>query len=676
MELTKRKQASAKKGDGRVLKGRWDNIHSDIRTASQPIAEAGKFDDAIFAAFRYVEGEIQDRIGSTKVGQALIDEAFEGPIPRIDISDDIRNRQGIKEIFSGALLTIRNDRGHKKSPSLPCNTLDACLLHLSFASFLLYLLSKDKNNFPQIQAVRTLGSYEQPRVELRGSNFGSSPRVLANNDEAWIVKTTPTIIEALLTSGFSGTIKITSEGNESNGIVYDARVLEQRNENVYEPIATEIPLYADAACTRLYSGVVGLLLLATEGGREFIRLIPTSTGQYKAGSYITHGPFSNETVGEAWYRDPNNGEIKYAWAGSTVATPEIVGPVGTPELVGISLLPNRIKVQDDERRPLQVTGVTRDGAVTKENDVTNAVTWRTLDSGVAYVKDAVVYGKRLGRTKVECELQSFVASADVWVEHSLAGDKAIYCQGFKRLQQVRVDQDDNLYFCNQSASVYRIARTGSLEEVARIPLAETSSYGIDCIAIDGNRHLYVSDVEKRVCLRIPWKGHNYGSPTIVADSVNGTKKSIAVDSMGNVFVAVMGPGPHAGSIVHVKPDGRERSFPTRDMAIYVALDRQGNILTPSRRERAIHVYDREGELVDVIAHGVEDAESDILVDQTGAIYMPFFHSGRLVKITQDSSGPSTELIAEGFQNPGGIAMDSQGHIYVSNFGGNSIEMIY
>jgi hypothetical protein len=81
----------------------WDNIHPAIRDASRPIAEVGKFDDAIFAAFRYIEGEIQERIGSKSIGQTLLDEAFDGTPPKINISDDARDREGIKEIFSGAL---------------------------------------------------------------------------------------------------------------------------------------------------------------------------------------------------------------------------------------------------------------------------------------------------------------------------------------------------------------------------------------------------------------------------------------------------------------------------------------------------------------------------------------------------------------------------------------------
>jgi Protein of unknown function (Hypoth_ymh) len=654
----------------------WNNIHPAIRDASQPIAEADKFDDAIFAAFRYLEGEIQERIGSKSIGQALLDEAFDGLAPKINISDDTRDREGIKAIFSGALGNIRNDRGHKKAPFLPCRSLNDCLLYLSFVSFLLYLLSQDKNTFPQIQAIRVLGSYEQPRVELRGVNFGGPVRVLANDTESSIVRTTETVIEALLPPRFSGTIRIRSDASESNNVYYDAESLKQDIQNAYEIIASELPLYEDAACTRLRSGVVGLLLRATEAGREFLRIEPSHPNRYKAGYYVSHGPFGSEVVGETWYRDPSSGEVLYAWTGSAIANPEIIGQARALRLLSISILPSRIKAHDDERRTLRVLGIVKDDTVRKEIDVTDKVSWQTLDSNVAFVKDGIVFPKRLGRTKVECELEALVASADIWVEHYLRGEKVVYFQGIRRLQQIRFDQEDNLYFCNQSASVFQIARAGGVKEVVRISLPETAAFGIDCIAIDSNRNLYVSDTEKRVCLRFPWIGHKYANPDTIARIVDGPKKSIAIDSTGNIFVAVMGPGVQDGYIIHVQPDGTESFFPTRDMPIYLALDGAGNILTASRSERAVHVYNRAGELIDVIAHGVADAESDLLIDQTGAVYIPFFHSGRLLRITKEASGTKIELIAEGFQNPGGIAMDSLGRIYISNFGANSIQMLY
>jgi hypothetical protein len=46
----------------RLSEGAWEIVHPGITQATKAIAEAGQYDDAIFAAFRYVEGEIRERV--------------------------------------------------------------------------------------------------------------------------------------------------------------------------------------------------------------------------------------------------------------------------------------------------------------------------------------------------------------------------------------------------------------------------------------------------------------------------------------------------------------------------------------------------------------------------------------------------------------------------------------
>jgi DNA-binding beta-propeller fold protein YncE len=653
----------------------WENIHPAICHASQAIAEAEKFDDAIFAAFRLVEAEVQERISSKQIGMNLLDEAFDGAKPRIDISDDTRDQKGIKEIFSGALANIRNDRGHKKSPFLPCATLDACLLHLSFASLLIYLLSKDRNTFPKIQSIRVLGLYDHPRVELRGINFLESARVFSGNQEISVVTIKKMLIEALLPVQFSGKLKVVVDGNESNEISCDVEPLKQQVGNHYKIVGVEIPLYKDVDCNHKRQEFVGTLVRVIEVGREYLRIIPTYPGQYRTDCYIAEEFLAETTVGETWYRNPDNGEICYGWTSSILGTPRVIGVAGECRLIGILMLPAQIKTSINESRTLRVIGIYKDNIARQEIDITDKVSWESYDTNIAVVKNGVVFPKRLGKVRIECKLDEFVGSSDVLVENLVKGDKVIYFQGVKLLQQISFDDKDNLYICNQSASIYKIAKAGGFHEVLRIPVDEKSAYAIDCLVVDKHCNIYVNDVSRGICFRCPWDGQKYANLEVIGNVVNGTKKSIIVDSMGNVFIAVMS-GVGTGAVVHIDPSGKEVFFPTRDVPIYLAFDPQGNLLIPSRQECAIHIYSRTGELLNVVPHGVSDAECGILVDKAGAIYLPFFYNGRILKITHYESDTQTEWIAEGFQNPGGIAMDSQGHIYVSNFSGNSIDIVY
>lgn len=282
---------------GTLNESTWELVHSGIAQAAKVIAEAGQYDDAIFAAFRYVEADIQQRIGSKSVGIALLDEAFDGSSPRIRISDDKRDQEGAKKLFEGALISIRNDRGHKKTPSLPCTSGLACVQHLSFASLLLYLLDKDRNTYPRIHSLRLLGVSAEPRVEVIGNNFSANSAVVAEDTPVQIVRLTPTSIEALLPAQFSGELSVVAGEKVSNAVYCDATLLTNQAGNRYEVIRAEIPLYEDTDCTQRRAGVVGLLIRATEGEQDFMRVIPTPPFTCKAGCYVTHGPFSEETVG-------------------------------------------------------------------------------------------------------------------------------------------------------------------------------------------------------------------------------------------------------------------------------------------------------------------------------------------------------------------------------------------
>ncbi len=688
--LEKRKAAQPLAHRSSIIPNRkeaiWEKLHPAIRKEAQAIAEAGKFDDAIFAAFRYVEGEIQNRIGSTNIGKSLLNEAFDGPSPKILISQNQHDREGIKELFSGAFSNIRNDRGHKKAPAIPCKNLETCFLYLSFASLLLYLLSKDQNIFPYVESIRIFGTPDQPLAELRGRNFTAGAKVMAQGSELRINQINPTMIEVSLSSNFSGSIRVVIDDNEGNEVSCDAQAA-KRPEGWREVIGVDIPLYEDAACTKQRSEFVGLLLRSNDVGREFLQIVPTCSGIYNTGYYVTHGPFEMGTVvGESWYRDPNTADIRSAWSSSAVAAPQVICKAGNFVLGGIAVLPRHVETQLGEQRTLRVLGWGKDGSIRKEVDLSNEIelSWKSNDSSIVYVNKSVLYSKTLGKTLVECRYKGFVASTQINVGNYPKGKRVVYFQGLRRLQQIRFDDDDNLYICNQSASVYRVLRGGGFEELIRLPELEMMPYGIDCIAVDKDRNLYVNDLSTGGCLRFRWDGKRYKNPVLIGTVIHGTKKSIVVDQQGHVFVAVMGGEPGRGYIIHIEPDGSESYFPTNDTAIYLALDQQGNIYTPSQSARAIHVYNREGTLINTIPDVVKESPSDILIDRNGAIYMPFFYSGKVLKIVLTESSPIVTLIAEGFRTPGGTAIDSQGRLYVSNFEGNpisnlegnTIEMIY
>ena len=656
----------------------WEPIHPEIIKASQEIAIAGKYDDAIFAAFRIVEAMLQERIASKSIGEALIVEAFEGDPPQVNISSDPRDRRGIRDLFAGALSNIRNDRGHKKTPLTPCESINDCVLYLAVASFLINLLAKDKNTFPRIDSVRILGTAEDPRAELRGINFaGSRVAVVAGGAQISIVRKAPTVLEIVLPRNFFGNISVVADGKRSGESFCDVSSLGKEPESYLEVIAAELPLYSDAKAHKKRPEVVGILLRSIDSSRESIIISPTYPGRYEAGHYVTHGPYEHGTsVGETWFADPTTGSIEYAWTGSMIATPNMVGAVGTFRLGGISILPTSVHTQVGENRRLRVSGWGRDGPVQKELDVTGRVRWKTSDSSVAFVKEGVVIPKGLGRARAECELDGFVASVELSVEHLLKGQRTTYFQGLRRLQQIRFDREDNLYISNQGPSVFRLDKTGAFAEVVRISSSPRGFPGIDCLCLDTDKNLYVNDVSKRSAFKFEWNGKAYENPIQIAGTLAGAKKGIAVANSGDVFVAVMG-SPGQGWIVRREIDGKETSFPTKGMPIWLAAGPDGNIYVPIVASSSILIYQPDGALVGEIPHQFKDAGiSDILVSADGAVYLGFFHAGRILRISYKTPLWHAELLPQHFGTPGGIAMDSRGRLYVSDSAGNSIDVVY
>ncbi len=651
----------------------WDIIHPNIRAASETITLAGKYDDAIFAAFRTIEAEIQQRAKSKSIGQHLLDEAFDGQLPKIEIADAGNDRIGIKSLFSGALSNIRNDRGHKKVPFLPCSTPDGCHLYLSFASFLLYLLDRDRNVLPHIDAVRVFGTDVNPRVEIRGQNFRADAIVLAEEQKVDVVRLTSESIEAILPSPFVGYISIRDKGINSNKVLCDSETVAKEPKSTYEALHADLPLFSDPKCTRQRSGVFGLLIRATESGRAFLRIVPTRYGRYKAGNYITHGPWEKGGVDESWYRDPDTGEPKYAWTGSLVMCPDVLGPAAPSKLVGITLLPQTVSMPLNSRRYLRPIGWFQNGPVRIEQDIAAKVSWQTSNEKIAYAKGSTLFGKGLGTANIECRLETYFAKTSVSIGSAVRGERTIYLEGFRRLQHIRFDADNNLYFVNQGPSVWRISHDGTLDEVIRVSSLESQPVGIDCLAIDSN-NIYVNDLHRRVCLRFPFANNQLGSPKTIATLIpKCTKKGIAIDSNGNVFVAVL-DNPKHGWIIRVSPDGNESVIDTQHLITCLAINANNEICTPSNDDHAVHVYGNDGTLRHTYVHGIDDSSSDIAIDATGAFILPFFYSGKVFRVHPDRPS-QPQLIAEGFRNPCGVAFDAAGQLYVSNFGGMSIEKV-
>lgn len=88
-------------------------LHAVILQSSVPIFLSGKYDTAVFDAFKQVEIAIRKKTGLTQIGVSLAREAFKqvtGPLTDTSVAPG--EQQGLSDLFAGAFGSPRNATGH------------------------------------------------------------------------------------------------------------------------------------------------------------------------------------------------------------------------------------------------------------------------------------------------------------------------------------------------------------------------------------------------------------------------------------------------------------------------------------------------------------------------------------------------------------------------------------
>ncbi len=118
---------------------RLEGLHPLIQEAAASRFGSGHYEDAIFAAFRAVEGRVRTLSGLDLSGRKLMEGAFggESPVIRVATGQDRSARdeqEGFRFIFMGATQGIRNPKAHDEVEQRdPQRTLE----YLAFASLLM-----------------------------------------------------------------------------------------------------------------------------------------------------------------------------------------------------------------------------------------------------------------------------------------------------------------------------------------------------------------------------------------------------------------------------------------------------------------------------------------------------------------------------------------------------------
>jgi uncharacterized protein (TIGR02391 family) len=122
------------------------NIDAGFPSRVRELFDNAHYSEATFEAFKYIDKQVASQSGIHKSGEALMMDAFNVDSPKINIAtfsgaSGVDEQRGYRFLFAGALVGIRNPRGHEHSV---VDSPDVCLAHLAFASMLLRKLRASK----------------------------------------------------------------------------------------------------------------------------------------------------------------------------------------------------------------------------------------------------------------------------------------------------------------------------------------------------------------------------------------------------------------------------------------------------------------------------------------------------------------------------------------------------
>ncbi|HEV2270185.1 MAG TPA: TIGR02391 family protein [Steroidobacteraceae bacterium] len=115
------------------------DIYSGLPSKVRQLFDDGHFPQATFEAFKFLDKWVQKNSGSRESGRKLMMAVFDSARPGLRLNpltteSEVDEQEGFRFIFSGAVMAIRNPRGHEIAVA---DDLSTCLDHLAFASMLI-----------------------------------------------------------------------------------------------------------------------------------------------------------------------------------------------------------------------------------------------------------------------------------------------------------------------------------------------------------------------------------------------------------------------------------------------------------------------------------------------------------------------------------------------------------
>ena len=198
--------------------------------------------------------------------------------------------------------------------------------------------------------------------------------------------------------------------------------------------------------------------------------------------------------------------------------------------------------------------------------------------------------------------------------------------------------------------------------------AATSLKGPAGIAVDAAGDVFVADsLNARVIEIAPT-----GTVTTVMGSGLTDPEGVAVDSSGNVYVS----DRSTGHLYEVSPSGGIQQLAAGysfSAPVGLAVDSAGNVFVANSGANDIVELPVGGGTPQVIAAGTLIDPEDVAVDSSGNLYVADTGANSIVEVPANGGVPQT--LSNLFRGPEGVAVDAAGDVYVADTNSNEVQMI-
>jgi hypothetical protein len=636
-------------------------LRNDVVELSTKAVSQGRYDDAIFDAFRHVETMVQRRTGFINtIGGQLLQQAFLDEPYKIHVSERKLDQQRLHEMFSAAIGLHRGDCAHKNKPNLVCRTLPECVRILAHACVLLDLLDRDIAVTP---AILGYAQHDDDTLTLRVVRAAPTTRVLIDERPCRVLRRTVdtiTVSTAGIPTDEHDIVLIDGSLQSPGKPIWLVRGAGQGN--WYRVEEVDIPLYSDPECT-LPLDATGIRLVTRESGVVGQRLVATRS-TYTPGDYVTWSWDGTTTLPTAWARGRTNEPPFVAFKTSTLFNGDPKAAAHPARTMKVSLEPPLIKARVKEAPTIRALVWKTDGTATWTEPIENPAIRPDNRKTVSFEKQCLRV-LAPGRCTLRLEHDGPYAEAVVEAVAHPRGTVADWVTALPPVTDLAFTKSKGVLIATREATIWHVdPKTGKLLPAAGAQLQPPMYGGVDRLAPASN-----GDVALQL----------YGEPDLLvltASSELSSSYTVTKPEPGNTVTAFAWLGAdliiamHTRTLWRYTPDGQhtllghtptaiKRLTPDVNTGKLLALTGHGEEqqicrLDPNHPETPVDLLTKPQK---------NNTLGTLAATPNGDVYVTDFYGGQLLCL----SDGALATVATGLQNPDAVCIDDKGTVYVADF---------